>query len=80
MGVGQREGWSSSASSRRGGGSAESGVGIDAHHAHDSARMRIVPAGTAGTVGPSPHHALRQGVGDPGVENGKEGAEAAYPP
>jgi hypothetical protein len=52
-----------------------SGTAID--HAQDSARMRIVPTGTAGTPAPSPHQAPRHGLDRWGMESGRDGADAS---
>jgi hypothetical protein len=76
MGVARREGWGATASSGRREGTDEAGSSTTGHHAHNPSRMRIVPAGTDGTVGPSSHHRPRQGLGDGEPESGRAGALA----
>ena len=60
--VARRKGWRESVLSMNRVGDAGSGAGRAVHQAQRSARMRIVPRGTTGTVGLSPHHAPRQGA------------------
>ena len=63
MAMARRKGRQSAVSSMRWEGDADVRPGIDAHHAHNSARMLNDPAGNAGTVGPSAHQTPRQGCG-----------------
>jgi hypothetical protein len=79
VGVVPCEGRRSPAVSMRREGVVESGSGIAEYQAHNVVRRFTVPEGTAGTAGPSLHHAPRQGRGDSGREDGRRGVDASFP-